>query len=604
MLAPDQVGTLNSVQELRAAFYGRTSDKDAQDPSLSIPRQHTAAQKVTGTLNARIIRHYYDIESGKKALDERGQGEDAAALGIALRRDGGLPELLRDARANTFDVVVVESIDRVSRRTFTSTQIEEELKELDIQIFAADEPIGTLGTMLLTRRLKQGIAEWYITDLLDKSRRGMEASVEQGWHTGGRAPYGYLLEEHPHPNPSKAREGRKKHRLIVDPVRAPVVEQIFRWYCSDGLGLGELVDRLNRDLERYPAPEPNKKDACELRPSWSRSSVRAILRNPKYTGFNVWNRHDKRKGKKTLRPQNEWTWSREETHPALVEKELFDLVPISAERNTNRIADGRAKRYTGEQRKHGRVYPTAGHVFCALCHCRLEGSYQREKHWMRCQFVQRRGEAAAEATGHPKSLQVKEQLLIDALADFLNRRVFGPDRLNTLRDEICGAASNDGNTQEAALDELRGKLATVEQSLYRQSLRLEEHDDPNHPVVAAAKRRIEELGRERAKLGSEIERLDVPSPEQPEPEALEADLLAIPDLSDAIFASSPSELAEIYDAFEVVAYYDKRDNSLEITATVVPELWDDPENEPPAQRAGRRTSSIAGAGFEPATSGL
>jgi hypothetical protein len=39
----------------------------------------------------------------------------------------------------------------------------------------------------------------------------MEESVRQGWHTDGRAPYGYVLEEHQHPNPAKAREGKRKH---------------------------------------------------------------------------------------------------------------------------------------------------------------------------------------------------------------------------------------------------------------------------------------------------------------------------------------------------------------------------------------------------------
>jgi hypothetical protein len=95
-----------------------------------------------------------------------------------------------------------------------------------------------------------------------------------------------------------------------------------------------------------------------------------------------------------------------------------------------------------------RCYPTASHVFCALCDCRLEGSYQRAKHWMRCQYVQRRGNAAAEATGHPKSLQVKEQVLLDAMLDFLSRRVFAPDRVALLRDEIFGAANPQRSANE------------------------------------------------------------------------------------------------------------------------------------------------------------
>ena len=49
-------------------------------------------------------------------------------------------------------------------------------------------------------------------DLIEKSRRGMEQSARQGWHTGGPVPYGYRLGAHAHRNPQKAREGKKKLR--------------------------------------------------------------------------------------------------------------------------------------------------------------------------------------------------------------------------------------------------------------------------------------------------------------------------------------------------------------------------------------------------------
>lgn len=111
----------------------------------------------------------------------------------------------------------------------------------------------------------------------------MVESVRQGWHTGGRPPYGYTLEAHPHPNPNKAREGKRKHRLILDPVRAPIILMIFEDYCLHSLGLGELCDKLNSDLDRYPPPQPNHKDENGLPPTWSRSVVRSILRNPKDT---------------------------------------------------------------------------------------------------------------------------------------------------------------------------------------------------------------------------------------------------------------------------------------------------------------------------------
>ena len=59
----------------------------------------------------------------------------------------------------------------------------------------------------------------------------------------------------------------------------------------------------------------------------------------------------------------------------------------------------------------------------------------------------------------------------------------------------------------------------------------------------------------------------------------------------------------MFETFDVGVIYDKPNRTLEFGATVIPELL--PENEKP-RRSGAPSgiSSIAGAGFEPATFGL
>lgn len=222
---------------MRFAYFGRTSSEDAQDPSLSIPRQLRTCEGIVQPLGDEIVAHYWDIESGRKSLAERGKGADSTAFGIAVARNGGINDLLRDAAQGRFDAVIVESIDRLSRMTADATRVEQQLEHHGVGLFAADEPMVTNATAILTRRVKQGVAEWYVRDLLEKSRRGMEKSVRQGWHTGGPAPYGYQLQEHHHPNPHKARESKKKHRLIVEPIRAAVVLMIFTDYCRNAVGM-------------------------------------------------------------------------------------------------------------------------------------------------------------------------------------------------------------------------------------------------------------------------------------------------------------------------------------------------------------------------------
>jgi site-specific DNA recombinase len=174
-------------------------------------------------IDEKVSLTFWDVESGRKALEDRGNGKRDWTAEVDVPRLGGLPEMLASTKAGEIDAVIVESIDRLSRMTADGTRIERELEECDVTLFAADEPLNSSATAILTRRVKQGVAEWYVRDLIERSRAGMEESVRQGWHTGGPAPYGYALEPHPHPNPQKAREGRKKHRLIVDPIRGPIV---------------------------------------------------------------------------------------------------------------------------------------------------------------------------------------------------------------------------------------------------------------------------------------------------------------------------------------------------------------------------------------------
>jgi site-specific DNA recombinase len=491
--------------------------------------------------------------------------------------------------------VIVESIDRLSRMMVDSTYIERELERRDIGLFASDEPLGeTTATSILTRRVKQSVAEWFVRDLLEKSRRGMEESVQQGWHTGGPAPYGYALEPHPHPNPHKAKEGKKKHRLVPDPMRAPIVT----WYVVQRLGLGEIVEKLNRDLEKFPPPRRNRKDENGLRQTWSRETVHAILRNPKYTGYNVWNRHDKRPGRPKVRPRDQWVWSATPVHEALVPRELYEQVDEVAQRNEAASKAPTARRHTGSlNRRPGRVYVLRGRVRCRMCGRRMEGSHQKGNNWYRCQYVTRRGTAGADAAGHPRVLGIKEDVVLDALTDFLADRVFGPDRLRLLRKELAAADSIAWRSHDAEADRLAEELRGVDTAMYRQTLRLEEHDDPAHPVVTLATRRIEELSSRRSAITEAIEKLRVARPAGGHPDEIVAMLDQVPDMREVLRRGDPEKLARIFQTFDVTAAYDKATQQLQLGATVTADLVPDAEQERPPE--GRSLMfGIAGAGVE------
>ena len=233
----------------------------------------------------------------------------------------------------------------------------------------------------------------------------------------------------------------------------------------------------------------------------------------------------------------------------------------------------------------------------------MEGSHQKGSNWYRCQFVYRRGIAAADAAGHPRVLGIREEVVLEPLIDFLGRRLFGPDRLRLLHDELATSLADSDDSGAAELAGVDRQLAELDQAVRRQALRLEEHDDPDHPVVAAAKARIEELAGRRAALDEQRRRLAARRSNAPQPQEIEALLASLPDLRPALARYGPAELADLFDAFDVTVTYDKPSHSLELAATITADLVPAPERlQPPRRRS--QNSEIAGAGFEPATSGL
>jgi hypothetical protein len=173
----------------------------------------------------------------------------------------------------------------------------------------------------------------------------------------------------------------------------------------------------------------------------------------------------------------------------------------------------------------------------------LSGNPQKHKNWYRCQFLSRRGPVAADVAGHPRVLGVKEEIILDAVIDFLGRRIFGPDRLRLLSTELAKASDASWEDHDAELARLAKEQGDVERSLHRQTLRLEEHDDPAHPVVALATRRIEELSARLGAIEDASAGLRASRPEGAHPEEVVAMLDAVPDMRQALKDAEPDELS-------------------------------------------------------------
>ncbi len=285
------------ARPLRFAWYGRLSTEELQQPELAFPTQRAACERrIKGT--GAIVCEFTDVQSGRSS--------DRAGIEALLSE--GASEYRR------FDAVVTYKAERFARSMYLSLHFEHELKSLGIPIYVSDE-YGDPGrpTSVLTRRIKQAVGEWYILELLEESRRGMEENTRQGFNTGGVAPYGYRKVYFPHPSKTMAERGFRKARLEPDPDQASIVRWLFEEFVFGGRTIRQLAEELNA-----------RGVASARRRTWSSGMISGLLDNPKYTGYQVWNRRRRKTGGNRANAPSEWVWSEEPSHEALVSREVWE----------------------------------------------------------------------------------------------------------------------------------------------------------------------------------------------------------------------------------------------------------------------------------------
>ncbi|MEU3962941.1 recombinase family protein [Streptomyces buecherae] len=547
-------GTTNgrTAKLTRLVFLGRTSTEDKQDPTISLPRQVRSCQSSLPP-GVVIVGFYYDVESGRKDLATRGHGRGHERFDIPVPRDGGIQDLLAVAESGDrhFDAVICESIERVARRTYFGTLVEHRLEAVGVPLLAADEPINFGGsrtknaTQVLTRRVKQGVAEWYVLEMLEKSWGGFEEHTVQGYNIG-KAPYGYVASRIPHPVPARRSEGKTKTRLLPDPLTAPVVRRIFEWRLVERSSYRTIAARLNEDLASNPPPVPP--DPSRGVGQWTQSSVRDVLTNPKHTGHMVWNRRARKTRGGAVNPVEDWVWSPHPTHPPLTSLESFVRAQaVAPERERSRSAPG-----PNTTHRHARTYALRSFLFCAICERRMFGKTRREQSFYAC--APKPGYAPS---GHPKSLWIRETRLLEPLHEFFATRVFGPERramLATALPETQAAEQHHHEQRERALDEA---LRDLRKRRDRQFSALELADNPDRRFVQGVQARVAEIDDQIRHTEAKLTDHRQQAPARQDPALIDALPLGrceIAGLPDAV-------RRRMFEAFRLQIRFDKRANS-------------------------------------------
>ncbi|WP_326809417.1 recombinase family protein [Streptomyces sp. NBC_01775] len=445
----------------RFAFAGRCSTEDLQDPETSRNWQLTRARTLIEPTGGEIVTEYFD------------SGHSRA---LPWQRRPRAADLLRDLRDpdRPFDAVVIGE----PQRTFYGNQfgntfplfvhfgiplwVPEVGGPIDPENEAHDLVMSVFGGMSKGERNRIKV----------RVHTAMSAQAQiEGRYLGGRPPYGYLLADAgPHPNPAKAADGKRLHKLAPDPVAAPAVRRIFREYLR-GSGMYAIAEGLTRDGILCPSAHDRARNPHRDGHAWSKGAVRTILMNPRYTGHQVWNKQHKKeilldiddvtlghRTQLTWNSHDKWIWSAEPAHEPLVPMADFQAAQAQQERRRN-IAG--VERMVGPTK---RSYALRGLLRCGQCDRKMQGNYNNGLPNYRCRYPAEYARSAS--LPHPLTVYVREGALLPALDAWI-ARTFAPGRLKQTLQALHQAQSMTTPAPGPALEVARRTLADCDRRIDR-----------------------------------------------------------------------------------------------------------------------------------------
>ena len=139
--------------------------------------------------------------------------------------------MIKDSAKELFEIVLVWKLDRFSRDRYDSAHYKHILKKNGVKVISAKEHISEGPEGIILEAMLEGYAEFCSAELSEKIHRGQKENALKGKNNGGGVPLGYLLD-------------KKAQKLVIDPVTAPLVVEVFEKY-ADGKTVRSIVEDFN-----------------------------------------------------------------------------------------------------------------------------------------------------------------------------------------------------------------------------------------------------------------------------------------------------------------------------------------------------------------------
>ncbi len=267
-----------NMKHKKGFIYARVSSEMQAEKGLSIPSQLELTRNFANEQGIEIIREFID-EAESATTDQRPQFQEM--ISECKREDCDI------------DCIIVWKLSRFARNRFDSMAYKKLLNKKGIKVVSVSEPIGDSPEGMVLEGVIEIFDDWYLRLLSREVLRGQKEAAKQGFHTGGRPPYGYQLKK-------VISNGAERTVWEINPSEAEAVRLIYSLY-SQGLGYGKIIGKLEK-MKAMPRKSP----------SWSKVSIHEILRKGCYAGSRFYNvRKTKDLGSRTLtkkfvKDESEW----------------------------------------------------------------------------------------------------------------------------------------------------------------------------------------------------------------------------------------------------------------------------------------------------------
>ena len=264
--------------------------------------------------------------------------------------------MMADIKSGAVNCIIVKDLSRLGRNYILVGQyLEMIFPLLNIRFISVVDHIDSIKDPASVNNalvsFKNVMNDEYCRDISNKVRSSLDRKRTKGEFIGSFASYGYRKDPEDH------------HHLVVDPVAAEVVQNIYQWFLG-GMSMIGIAKKLNQLGIPNPTMYKRQLGMNYRHPTgeicdglWPDSSVKRILKNRLYTGDMVQNKTKIKSYKVqvcTQVPQEDWIIV-PNTHEAIIPREQFDNVQQLLMRDT-RTAPGVS---------HVSIF--GGYIRCADC---------------------------------------------------------------------------------------------------------------------------------------------------------------------------------------------------------------------------------------------